>query len=204
MTEQPTLLVATHNKGKVATFAEMMSDMDINWLSLDDLGITMEVDETGKTFMDNAILKAVAYARAAGVLTLTDDSGLEVKALGGAPGVKTARYGGPGLSSKERYEYLLSQMVGIPLADRGARFVCAIALAGVDGEILATSTGTVDGVIALQPSGEGGFGYDPVFYLPEAGATYAEMSLRGKRATSHRGRAMRAIEPQLREILAGS
>lgn len=201
MTREGSLLVATRNEGKVRTFADMMSDLDIQWLSLDDLGITLEVDETGETFMENAILKASAYAKAAGMLTLTDDSGLEVDALGGAPGVKTARFGGPDLSSKERYLYLLTKLEGVPMAERGARFVCAIAIANADGEILAASTGTVDGLIALQPRGEGGFGYDPVFYLPEMDGTYAELTLQNKRATSHRGRAMKAIEPELRKIL---
>ncbi len=103
-----TLLVATHNPGKVAEYADMLSDLDIKWQSLDDIGLTQEVDESGLTFLENAKLKAAAYAQATGLLTLADDSGLEVDALDGAPGVLTARFGGPDLSSKERYEFFLA------------------------------------------------------------------------------------------------
>ena len=196
-----TLLVATHNPGKVTEYAGLLSDLDINWRSLDDIGVTEEVDETGLTFLANAKLKASAYAQAAGLLTLADDSGLEVDALGGAPGIKTARFGGPGLSSEERYRFLLAKMQGIPLPDRQARFVCVIALAGADGHILATATGTIDGFIALQPEGEGGFGYDPIFYLPDTECTMAQLPPATKHALSHRGAALRAIDPQIRSIL---
>jgi XTP/dITP diphosphohydrolase len=196
------LLVATHNFGKVKEYADMLSDLDIDWQSLDDIGLAREVEETGSTFLENAVLKASAYARDAGCLTLADDSGLVVDALDGAPGVNTARYGGSELSSRERYEYLLGNLKGVPIEERTARFVCIIALAGVDGEILATAEGTAEGFIALEPVGEGGFGYDPVFYIPQAGKTMAELPPQMKHALSHRGNALRAIEPQLRAILA--
>ncbi len=198
-----TLLVATHNRGKVREYAEMLSDLQIQWRTLDDVGIAAEVEETGTTFLANAQLKASAYAQATGLLTLADDSGLEVEALDGAPGVTTARYGGPGLTSQERFEFLLANLGDLPLQDRGARFVCVIALAGADGRILATAAGAVKGVIALQPAGEGGFGYDPVFYLPQKDCTMAQLSPAVKHSLSHRGKALQAIEPQLRLILAG-
>jgi XTP/dITP diphosphohydrolase len=198
------ILVATHNQGKVAEYADMLSDLDINWLSLDDLGMFQEVEETGSTFLANAHLKAAGYARMTGLLTLADDSGLVVDALNGAPGVKTARYGGAGLSSKERYDYLLSQLEGVPVQERSARFVCVIALAGADGQILATADGEVEGVIALEPAGEGGFGYDPVFYLPHKACTMAQLPSQVKHSLSHRGRALRAVEPQLKTVLAPS
>ncbi|MFN2279089.1 MAG: XTP/dITP diphosphatase [Candidatus Promineifilaceae bacterium] len=197
-----TLLVATHNQGKVKEYAEMLSDLDINWQSLDDIGLTQEVEESGATFLENALLKAAGYAREAGCLTLADDSGLVVDALDGAPGVTTARYGGPELSSRERYEYLLSNLRGVPSEERTARFVCIIALADAGGTILATAEGRIEGTIAEGPAGDGGFGYDPVFYVPQTGRTMAELPPQTKHTLSHRGNALRAIEPQLRAVLA--
>ncbi len=196
-----TLLVATHNLGKVEEYREMLSDLDIAWRTLDDIGVTADVEETGTTFLENARLKASAYARQSGLLTLADDSGLEVAALDGAPGVKTARYGGPQLSSRERYQLLLANLAAVPPDERAARFVCVIAVAAAAGRILATAQGTVEGRIALEPAGTGGFGYDPVFYLPQQGCTMAQLSPREKHALSHRGRALSILEPQLRALL---
>jgi XTP/dITP diphosphohydrolase len=196
-----TILVATHNQGKVTEYAEMMSGLNMNWMSLDDIGLIQEVEETGATFLANAQLKASEYAKMSGLLTLADDSGLVVDALEGAPGVKTARYGGAGLSSKERYEYLLAQLAGVAPQDRGARFVCVIAVAGADGRVLTTAKGRVEGFIALQAAGEGGFGYDPVFYLPDQDRTMAQLPPGVKHSLSHRGKALKAVEPRLKEIL---
>jgi XTP/dITP diphosphohydrolase len=196
------LLVATHNRGKVAEYADLLSALDIAWLSLDDLDINDEVPETGVTFRDNAQQKAAEYARQTGVLTLADDSGLEVDALGGEPGVLTARYGGPELNSKQRYEYLLANMEGVPAAERGARFRCAIALAAPDGTILATAEGQVEGEIGEVARGEGGFGYDPVFYLPDLACTMAQLPAQTKHDISHRGAALQAIKADLMAILA--
>ncbi|MFL7839245.1 MAG: RdgB/HAM1 family non-canonical purine NTP pyrophosphatase [Candidatus Promineifilaceae bacterium] len=196
-----TILVATHNQGKVTEYAEMMSGLNMNWMSLDDIGLIQEVEETGATFLANAQLKASEYAKMSGLLTLADDSGLVVDALEGAPGVKTARYGGAGLSSKERYEYLLAQLAGVAPQDRGARFVCVIAVAGADGRVLTTAEGRVEGFIALQAAGEGGFGYDPVFYLPDQDRTMAQLPPGVKHTLSHRGKALKAVEPRLKEIL---
>ncbi len=196
------LLVATHNSGKLAEYAEILSGLYVDWLSFYDVGVTMEVAETGTSFQENAIIKAAAYARSTGILTLADDSGLEVDALDGAPGVYTARYGGLGLSSEERCKLLLRNLDGIPRSQRTARFCCAIALAGVDGHILATSSGVVEGIIAVEPAGEGGFGYDPIFFLPELNLTMAQLPPHTKHGLSHRGRALQALEPQLRMLLA--
>jgi XTP/dITP diphosphohydrolase len=194
------VLVATHNKGKIAEFKEMMRDLALDWIGLADIGVTSDVAETGTTFEENAILKAKAYAAESGLLTLADDSGLEVDALDGQPGVYTARYGGQALTSKERYELLLKNLAGIPWEARTARFRCVIALVGEEG-LLGTAAGTCEGVIAMQPAGEGGFGYDPVFYLPDKGLTMAQLPPGEKHGISHRGRAVAAVVPLLRNVI---
>lgn len=195
------LLVATHNPGKVREFADMLTDLDVAWLSLDDIGLTTDVAETGVTFAENAILKAQAYAAETGYLTLADDSGLEVDALHGEPGVYTARYGGGGLDHRGRYLLLLQNMTGVPWAERTARFRCVIALAGPAG-LVSTAEGVCPGLIAETPAGDGGFGYDPVFFLPERGLTMAQVPSSIKHQISHRGRALKVIEPALRKALA--
>ena len=194
------LLVATHNKGKVAEFADMLADLDLAWLSLDDAGVTEDVPETGETFQANAQLKALAYARQTGLLTLADDSGLEVDALDRQPGVYTARYGGPGLTHADRYQLLLRNLQGVPAAERTARFRCVIVLANPDG-VIGLAPGVCEGQIAFAPAGNGGFGYDPVFFLPDRGLTMAQLPAGVKHQISHRGRAMKAIEPLLRQVL---
>ncbi|MEZ4516885.1 MAG: RdgB/HAM1 family non-canonical purine NTP pyrophosphatase [Chloroflexota bacterium] len=202
MNKKITLLVATHNPGKVQEYAEMLPGLDITWLTLDSAGIRDEVEETGQTFQENAELKAVAYAQQSGLFTLADDSGLEVDALDGRPGVLTARYGGPGLTPEERYRHLLAELEAVEPDVRTARFRCTIALAGPDGEIVGTSSGVCEGEIALEPAGGGGFGYDPVFFLPGQGVTMAQLSAEEKHQISHRGQALRAIAPLLHETLA--
>lgn len=195
------LLVATHNWGKVKEFAEMLADLNIEWLSLDDVGVTEDVAETGSTFRENSVLKAQAYAAATGLLTLADDSGLEVDALDGAPGVYTARYGGAGLTAVQRYQKLLEAIRQVPEPERTARFRCVIVLARKDGEILGESEGVCEGRIAFAPAGDGGFGYDPVFYLPALKQTMAQLSAAEKHKISHRGQAVQAIVPRLRTLL---
>lgn len=195
------ILVATHNKGKLVEFADMLPAFKIDWMSLDDLAVEMDVAETGKTFQENAVLKAQSYAAATGVFTIADDSGLQVDALDGAPGVYTARYGGPGLSAEARYQLLLQNLADVPPAARTARFRCAMAVVHEDGRLLFTSEGVCEGQIALQPQGSGGFGYDPVFYIPERGKTMAQLSPEEKHAISHRGRALRQLGPHLQVIL---
>ena len=195
------LLVATHNQGKVVEFAEMLQDLAIEWLSLDDVGVTQDVEETGSTFRENGVLKAKTYAAETGLLTLADDSGLEVDALGGAPGVYTARYGGAGLTAVQRYQKLLDDIKNIPDPQRTARFRCVIVLAGPDGTILGESEGVCEGRIAQAPVGDNGFGYDPVFYLPQFNQTMAQIPASQKHQISHRGLAVQAILPRLRELL---
>ncbi|MEJ2746378.1 MAG: RdgB/HAM1 family non-canonical purine NTP pyrophosphatase [Anaerolineae bacterium] len=197
------LLVATHNPGKVTEFAAMLADLSIEWLSLDDIGLLKDVAETGVTFQENAVLKAQTYAQATGFLTLADDSGLQVDALNGQPGIYTARYGGPGLTHEDRYQLLLQNMRDVPWPDRTARFRAVIALAAPDGTLLGPADGGCEGMIAWEPAGDGGFGYDPVFFLPDRQMTMAQVGPAVKHQISHRGRAMQAIEPLLRQVLAG-
>lgn len=196
------LLVATHNEGKVVEFAQMLADLSLDWLGLDDVGVTNDVAETGQTFRENAVLKARWYAAETGLLTLADDSGLEVDALDGRPGVYTARYGGEGLNSVQRYQLLLKNLERVPWDKRTARFRCVIALAGPDGTLIGTAEGACEGYIAPEPAGEGGFGYDPVFYLPDREKTMAQVGSAVKHQISHRGQALRRIEPLLRQVLA--
>lgn len=194
------LLVATRNQGKVQEYADLLADMNLVWRNLAEVGINLEVAETGATFEENATIKAVAYAQASGLLTLADDSGLEVDYLGGQPGVQTARYGGEGLSPRERYERLLASLIGVPMAERTARFRCVIALADRDG-LIATADGVCEGLIAFEPAGTGGFGYDPIFVLPDRKVTMAELPAAEKHKISHRGRALVAMAPILRRKL---
>jgi XTP/dITP diphosphohydrolase len=181
-----TLLVATHNQGKIREYRSLLADLPLAVTWLDQEGVTFEVEETGSTFIDNACLKAEQYANLTGLWTWADDSGLEVDALDGAPGVLSARYGGPGLDDRDRYLLLLEALRMRPEAQRTARFRCVVAIA-VPGGPIYTAEGVVEGVIVDQPRGEFGFGYDPVFYVPEHQATMAELSPAVKNRISHRG-----------------
>jgi XTP/dITP diphosphohydrolase len=182
------LLLATRNQGKVKELAELLAGLPYEMISLDYAGITGEVEETGATFMENAILKAAAYAAVSGVLTLADDSGLEVDALGGRPGVLSARYGGPGLSDEDRVDLLLKGLKDVPWEKRTARFRCVIAIAGLGGNVR-TVEGVIEGVIQYKPEGSNGFGYDPIFYLPDKQCTTAQLPSQEKNLISHRGQA---------------
>jgi XTP/dITP diphosphohydrolase len=195
------ILIATHNPGKVTEYAQLMSELPVRAISLDEAGITMSVDETGSTFEENARLKAVGYAEASGLLTLADDSGLEVDALGGEPGINSARYSGPDATDSDRYYLVLQKLEGVPPHQRAARFRCAIALATPGGEVY-IGEGVVEGMIASAPRGDFGFGYDPIFFLPEYGATMAELRSTFKNAISHRARAFQAVLPHLQTLLA--
>jgi len=196
-----TLLVATTNAGKVREYRELLADLPLEVVSLDQLGLRLDVEETGETYAANAGLKAVASAALAKVLTWADDSGLEVDALGGEPGVRSARYAGPGATDADRYRKLLNALAGVPWHDRTARFRCFVALATPEG-VVQTASGTCEGVIAFGPAGENGFGFDPVFYLPELEATMAQLPAEEKNRISHRGRAARAAADLLRQMLA--
>ncbi len=195
------LLVATRNSGKVSEFADMFADLKLEWIGLEDLELDLEIAETGATFEENAIIKATGYAAASGFLTLADDSGLEVDALNGRPGVHTARYGGAGLTPVERYELLLENLENVPMAERSARFRCVIALASGK-DLLGTAAGICEGRISLEPAGTGGFGYDPIFLLPDRRKTMAQLAAGEKHLISHRGQAIAQIAPLLRRVLA--
>ena len=187
-----TLLIATRNAGKLRELSEILGGLPYRIASLDDLGIGEDVDETGATFAENAALKAEAYcALGGGVLTLADDSGLEVDALGGAPGVRSARYAGENATDADRMALLLANLAGTPDAsDRAARFRCVIAIAA-PGAPTRLYDGVCEGRVAAEPRGEDGFGYDPIFYIPELGATMAELPAERKNRISHRARAAR-------------
>jgi XTP/dITP diphosphohydrolase len=197
------LLVATHNHGKVREYRELLVDLPLEVTYLDAEGITLEVEETGATFTENAVLKAVTYARASGLWTWADDSGLEVDALDGAPGVYSSRYAGPGASDADRCRKLLDALTGVPWAQRTARFRCVVALATPTGAVQ-TAAGACEGIIAFGPAGANGFGYDPVFYQPDRGLTMAQLSAEEKNANSHRGQAARAAGKLLEAMLRGA
>ena len=184
----PRLLIATGNQGKFAEFQELLAGIPYELVSLSDLGITQTVEETGITYEENARLKAGAYARASGLLTLADDSGIEVETLGNQPGGYSARDGGAGLTDMQRVELLMKHLAAVPGAPRAARFVCVIALAEPGGETRYVR-GECPGVVASAPRGENGFGYDPIFLLPDLDKTMAELPTVQKNVLSHRARA---------------
>jgi XTP/dITP diphosphohydrolase len=195
------LLIATGNPGKVREYDELFAGLPITCISPAEIGIHLQVDESGTTYAENATIKAVAFARASGRVTLADDSGLDVDALDGRPGVHSARYGGPGLGDADRWRSLLKELVDVPWEERTARFRCVIAVASPEGEVT-TVNGTCEGVIAFSAAGEGGFGYDPVFYLPDYGCTMAQLPAGVKNQISHRGRAAEAARPVLLKLAA--
>lgn len=183
------LLIATTNHGKQREFKELLADWPVEVVCPQDVGLDLQVEETGRSFAEIAAQKALVFAQASQMLTLADDSGLEVDALGGAPGIYTARYAGPGASDRDRYQKLLAELGDTPAGQRMARFRCAVALAHPNGEA-DIAEGTCEGVIAFEPQGINGFGYDPVFYLPEYGCTMAQLGSYIKNQISHRARAI--------------
>ncbi|HLQ27969.1 MAG TPA: XTP/dITP diphosphatase [Ktedonobacteraceae bacterium] len=192
------LLLATTNRHKLKEFRTIFSDIPFRLLSLSDIHAHMDVEETGTTFAENAEMKALAYAEISGMLTLADDSGLEIDTLGRAPGVYSARYAGAGTSYEERFRLILEQLKGLPMEQRTARFRCAITLAEPSG-YFRTVEGTIEGSIAEAPRGNHGFGYDPIFYVPELGKTFAESPSEQKNSISHRGRAARLAAALLKD-----
>lgn len=183
-------VLATHNPGKLREMSDILSKFGIQVVSPADVGITVDVEETGTTFAENAMLKAKAICEASGLPAIADDSGLCVDALNGGPGVYSARYGGEGLDDRGRYMLLLNSMRG--QTTRAAHFACAIACAFPNGDTL-TAEGRCDGAIAFAPMGEGGFGYDPVFLVPEKGKTFGQLMAEEKSEISHRGKALEAF-----------
>jgi XTP/dITP diphosphohydrolase len=202
-----TILVATTNPGKVRELRAML-DANVEWKVLSDFPDVAEVEEDGATFAANARKKATEYARATGLWTLADDSGLVVDALAGAPGVKSARFCGdiPLGTDRKRIDQrnivkLVNLLAGVPPEKRTARFVCFLCLASPE-EVLLETEGKVEGRIVDEPAGTNGFGYDPVFFLPELGKTVAQLPDTEKNAISHRGNAIARLKPQLNQLLA--
>ena len=191
-------VLATHNPGKLREMADILSHLNIEVVSPADLGITVDVEETGTTFAENAMLKAKAICKAANLPAIADDSGLCVDALNGGPGVYSARYGGEELDDRGRYLLLLNSMRG--QTTRAAHFACAIACAFPNGKTI-TAEGRCDGSIAFAPMGEGGFGYDPVFFVPALKKTFSQLSAEEKNAISHRGKALEIFRGKLEDYM---
>jgi XTP/dITP diphosphohydrolase len=191
-----TLLVATTNRNKLKEIRPIVADRHLTLLTLDDLAPIPEPDETGASFWENARLKALAYAQASGYLTVAEDSGLEIEALDGEPGIRSARFLGPDTSYPDRFAEIFRRLAATPDARRDARFVTALALARGD-RILFETEARIDGVIASAPAGTNGFGYDPIFFHAAFGKTTAELSLDDKTAVSHRARAFRDLRRAL-------
>ncbi len=189
------ILVATNNAGKLREIRALLTEVDV--VSPTDLNLHLEVEETGATFAANAALKAHAFADHSGLIALADDSGLQVDALNGAPGVLSARYGGPDLNDEGRWRLLLSELQSFAdPAQRTARFSCSVVAAAPDGRTC-HAEGTCAGRIAHQPAGDDGFGYDPVFFLPERNCTMAQLKAGEKNKISHRAHALATIKPLL-------
>lgn len=198
------ILIATGNAGKVREFAELFKNLSVEICGLKDFPAIEEVAEIGVTFEDNARLKAVGYAEQTGLWTVADDSGLEVEALGNAPGVFSARYAGTAASDAEKIEKLLKEIKKTGVKEKKARFVCAIALAAPDGKVVCMETGVCEGRISDKPLGENGFGYDPIFVPENFEQTFGELPENIKQQISHRGRASRKILRFLRDFFTFS
>ena len=204
--EKRKILVATTNPGKIAELRALLS-MDLQWLSLSDFGEIPEIAENGATFAENARKKALGYAGASGIWTIADDSGLVVDALGGAPGVKSARFSGGKQENTNRtlidhrnIAKVLELLEGIPREQRTARFICRLCLASPE-KVLIETEGTLEGLITEREIGSNGFGYDPIFFVPHLNKTVAQLIREEKNAISHRGNAIRKLKPLLQELL---
>ncbi|MEF2586488.1 MAG: XTP/dITP diphosphatase [Butyrivibrio sp.] len=192
------MIFATGNMGKMKEIKAILGDIGEEILSMKEAGIDMDIVEDGSTFEENAIIKAKAVMERTGKLALADDSGLEIDALNKEPGIYSARYMGEDTPYEIKNSNLIERMKGVKGKDRSARFVCVIAAAFPDGEII-TTRGTIEGVIAEEPAGENGFGYDPIVYVPEYGMTTGQMDPDAKNAISHRGKALTAMKKILEE-----
>ncbi len=200
----PRLVVATNNPGKLREFQQLLDGCGFELVTPAGLGFEFAPEETGTTFEENAKIKAVEAARTCRLPALADDSGLEVDALGGRPGVVSARYAGdgrtdPSLTDEQRVDVVLFEMAGVPEERRAARFRCVIAVATPDGAVR-TVEGVFEGRLGAEPRGSNGFGYDPIFIVPELGVTSAELAPERKNAISHRGKAARAARELLKEM----
>lgn len=191
-----TIIFATGNEGKMHEIRQILKDMDVEILSMKEAGITADIIEDGTTFEENALIKAKAISAMTNSIVLADDSGLEIDYLNKEPGIYSARYMGENTSYDIKNANLIQRLEGVEDEKRTARFVCAIAAVFPDGEVL-TALGKVEGRIAYEPKGENGFGFDPIFYLPEYGCTTAQLSEEEKNSISHRGRALRDMKKKL-------
>ncbi len=194
------IIFATGNEGKMKEIRLILEDLGLEILSMKEAGIQTEIREDGSGFEENAVIKARAVMELSGSIVLADDSGLEVDYLNKEPGIYSARYLGEDTSYHVKNRSLIERLEGVPDEKRTARFVCAIAAALPDGRVLTTRR-TMEGIIGYEERGEGGFGYDPIFYLPEYGCSTAELSMEKKNELSHRGKALRAMKEMLREAL---
>ena len=190
------VIFSTGNEGKMKEIREILGDLDIQLLSLKDAGITADIEENGNSFEENAVIKATAIRDLTGEIVLADDSGLEIDYLNKEPGIYSARYMGEDTSYHIKNANLIERLDGVPDEKRTARFVCAIAAAFPDGTVR-TVRAAMEGRIGYEEKGENGFGYDPIFYLPEYGCSSAELSMEEKNKISHRGKALRAIRDEL-------
>ncbi len=194
------IIFATGNQGKLREVRAIVADLGIEVESMKDAGIDVDIVEDGKTFAENALIKARTVCKACGEVTMSDDSGLEIDALGGEPGIYSARYMGEDTSYHIKNMNLVERLEGVPDEKRTARFVCAIACVFPDGRELICRE-TFEGRIGYEEKGENGFGYDPIFYVPEKGCYSAELSPEEKNAISHRGKALRAMRAKLEGVL---
>jgi XTP/dITP diphosphohydrolase len=195
----PKLLLATTNRGKIREICHLLQGMPFDVVPPTDLDIDLTIKEDKPTYQENAQLKAEAYSNASSLITLADDSGLEVDALNGEPGIRSARYAGENASDQNRIEYLLARLREIPQEKRAARFICVIAIAVPGGKTILCQ-GDSQGVISFEPNGKNGFGYDPIFHFPELNKTMAELTLEQKSQVSHRGKAVKEASRLLREL----
>ena len=193
------IIFATGNEGKMREIRMILGDLGIELLSLKDAGIDADVKEDGKTFEENAVIKAREIMKLTGEIVMADDSGLEVDALDKEPGIYSARYMGYDTSYHIKNQNIIDRLEGKQGAERSARFVCAIAAAFPDGRIL-TTRATMEGEIGYEEKGENGFGYDPIFYLPEYGCYSGELPLEEKNKLSHRGKALRLMKEELKKL----
>lgn len=192
------LIFATGNEGKMKEIRMILGDLDYEILSMKEAGITADIVEDGKSFEENAIIKATAISKLANCLVLADDSGLEVDYMDKMPGIFSARWLGEDTSYAVKNQKIIENLSGVPNDKRTARFVCAIAAAFPDGRVV-TKRGTIEGIIGYEERGENGFGYDPIFFLPEYGKTTAELSPEEKNKISHRGKALQMIKDELQD-----
>lgn len=196
------IVFATGNVGKLREIKEILSDMDLEVVSMKEIGADVPIEENGATFEENALIKAKAVAKECGEIVLADDSGLEVDFMNKEPGVYSARYMGKDTPYSEKNANIIERLEGVSEEERTARFVCAIAAAFPNGEEIITH-GEIEGRIGYEEKGKNGFGYDPIFYVPELGKTTAELSDEEKNRISHRGKALRKMKEELRKKLQG-